>query len=49
VISKIPVIVVSVVAPADVPDGADGHLSKPVRQEPLLRVLEEHADAIVEQ
>jgi signal transduction histidine kinase len=49
VISKIPVIVVSVVDPADVPDGADGHLSKPVRQEPLLRVLEEHADAIVEQ
>jgi signal transduction histidine kinase len=49
VISKIPVIVVSIVDPADVPDGADGHLSKPVRQEPLLRVLEEHANAIVEQ
>ena len=49
VIGKIPVIVVSVVDSADVPDGADGHLSKPVRQEPLLRLLGEHAHAIVEQ
>ena len=49
VISRIPVIVVSVVDPADVPDGADGHLSKPVRQEPLLRLLQEHANSIVEQ
>ena len=37
VIGEIPVIVVSVVDSADVPDGADGHLSKPVRQEPALR------------
>ena len=44
--SKIPVIVVSVVDPADVPDGADGHLSKPVQQGPLLRLLDEHAAAI---
>jgi signal transduction histidine kinase len=48
--SEIPVIVVSVVDPADVPDGADGHLSKPVQQDPLLRVLEEYAAVpIVEQ
>lgn len=40
--TKIPVIVVSVVDPADVPELADGHLNKPVRIEPLLRVLAEH-------
>ncbi|MDQ2933857.1 MAG: ATP-binding protein [Chloroflexota bacterium] len=38
---EIPVIVVSVVDPADVPELADGHLSKPVRRDPLLRVLAE--------
>jgi CheY-like chemotaxis protein len=42
---EIPVIVVSAVDPADVPDLADGHLSKPVRKELLLQVLEEHAAA----
>ena len=39
--SEIPVIVISVVDPADVPELADGHLSKPVRKEPLLRALSE--------
>jgi len=48
-VRKIPVIVVSVVDLADVPYGAEGHLSKPVQQGPLLRLLEEHAAAIVEQ
>ncbi|MEP6681410.1 MAG: ATP-binding protein [Chloroflexota bacterium] len=43
--SQIPVIVVSVVDPADVPDLADGHLSKPVRRDPLLRLLAEHGAA----
>jgi signal transduction histidine kinase/CheY-like chemotaxis protein len=38
----IPVIVVSVVDSADLPDLADGYLTKPVRQEQLLRLLEEH-------
>ena len=38
----IPVIVVSVVDAVDVPDLADGHVSKPVRKEQLLQVLEEH-------
>jgi signal transduction histidine kinase/CheY-like chemotaxis protein len=38
----IPVIVVSVVDSADLPDLADGYLSKPVRQDRLLRLLEEH-------
>jgi signal transduction histidine kinase/CheY-like chemotaxis protein len=38
----IPVIVVSVVDSADMPDLADGHLTKPVRQDRLLRVLQEH-------
>ena len=40
--SEIPVIVISVVEPADMPKLADGHLSKPVRKDPLLRVLAEH-------
>ena len=48
-LSTIPVIVVSVLDLADVPDGAEGHLSKPVQQGPLLRLLEQHAAAIVEQ
>jgi signal transduction histidine kinase len=38
----IPVIVVTVVDAADVPDLADGHLDKPVVKDRLLRLLEEH-------
>jgi CheY-like chemotaxis protein len=38
---EIPVIVISVVEPADMPKLADGHLSKPVRKDPLLRALAE--------
>jgi CheY-like chemotaxis protein len=38
----IPVIVLSVVDSADLPDLADGYLTKPVRQDRLLRLLEEH-------
>ena len=38
----IPVIVISVVDSADIPDLADGYLPKPVRQDSLLRVLAEH-------
>ncbi|MEO7980320.1 MAG: ATP-binding protein [Sporichthyaceae bacterium] len=37
--STIPVIIVSVVDPSDVSAAADEHLSKPVRQEPLLQAL----------
>ena len=37
--STIPVIIVSVVDPSDVSAVADEHLSKPVRQEPLLQAL----------
>lgn len=37
----IPVIVISVKDTMEVPDVADGHLIKPVRQEPLLRLLEQ--------
>jgi signal transduction histidine kinase len=44
---EIPVIVISVVDPADVPELADGHLSKPVRKDPLLRVLAEQGAAPV--
>lgn len=43
--SEIPVIVISVVEPADMPKLADGHLSKPVRKDPLLRALAEHGAA----
>jgi signal transduction histidine kinase len=43
--SEIPVIVISVVEPADMPQLADGHLSKPVRKDPLLRALAEHGAA----
>jgi signal transduction histidine kinase/CheY-like chemotaxis protein len=39
----IPVIVLSVVDSADLPDLADGYLTKPVRQDRLLRLLKEHA------
>jgi CheY-like chemotaxis protein len=42
---SIPVIVVSVVDSADVPDVADGHLSKPVRQNELLTALADHASS----
>ncbi len=38
----IPVIVISVVDSADIPDLADGYLPKPVRADSLLRVLAEH-------
>jgi CheY-like chemotaxis protein len=38
----IPVVVVSVVDVAEVPDLADGHLSKPISKEPLLGVLAAH-------
>ena len=44
---EIPVIVISVVDYADVPELADGHLNKPVRKDPLLRVLAEHGAAPV--
>ena len=37
--SEIPVIVLSVVNPADVPEQADGHLNKPVREQALLQAL----------
>ena len=40
--NKIPVIVISVVEAADVPDLADAHVNKPVRMAPLLQALEEH-------
>ena len=40
--SGIPVIVISVVDAAEVPDLADAHVNKPVRKGPLLRALEEH-------
>ena len=39
---EIPVIVISVVDPADMPELADGHVNKPVRIDALLRVLAEH-------
>lgn len=38
---EIPVIVLSVVDKGDVPQGADGHLSKPLRKDRLLRALDE--------
>ena len=47
--SDIPVIVVSVVDSADMPDLADGYLVKPVRQDQLLRLLDEHAAAAAEE
>jgi CheY-like chemotaxis protein len=40
--SGIPVIVLSVVDAGEVPDLADGYLAKPVRQDRLLGLLEEH-------
>jgi CheY-like chemotaxis protein len=41
-ISRIPVVVLSVVEPGDVPEQADGHLRKPVRKDVLIRALDEH-------
>jgi CheY-like chemotaxis protein len=41
----IPVIVVTVVDRAEMPDLADGHVSKPVRKDRLIAVLEEHGAA----
>ena len=41
-VSGIPVIVLSVVDAGEVPDLADGYLAKPVRQDRLLSLLEEH-------
>jgi CheY-like chemotaxis protein/anti-sigma regulatory factor (Ser/Thr protein kinase) len=38
----IPVIVLTVVDAADTPDLADGHLGKPIVQDRLLRLLQEH-------
>jgi len=38
----IPVIVLTVVDAAEAPELADGHLSKPVVKDRLLRVLEDH-------
>jgi CheY-like chemotaxis protein len=38
----VPVIVVSVVDLADVPEQADGHLSKPIGKDPLLGILASH-------
>ena len=41
----IPIIVLSVVEPADVPSRADAHVAKPVRKAALLRALAEHGPA----
>ena len=41
-INRIPVIVISVKDTTEVPDVADAHLIKPVRLEPLLRLLEQY-------
>jgi CheY-like chemotaxis protein len=47
--SQIPVIVISVVDASDVPELADGHVSKPIRVEPLLRLLKEQgAEPVVD-
>jgi len=43
----IPVIVISVVDRADMPELADGHLNKPIRRDPLLRALAEQGAAPV--
>ena len=40
---EIPVLVISVVDAAEIPDLADGHLNKPVQSAPLLQLLERHA------
>ncbi|MDQ2941358.1 MAG: ATP-binding protein [Chloroflexota bacterium] len=41
----IPVIVISVVDRADMPELADAHLNKPIRKDPLLEVLAQHGAA----
>jgi signal transduction histidine kinase len=41
----IPVIVISVVDRADMPELADGHINKPIRRDPLLRALAEQGAA----
>ncbi|MDQ2941981.1 MAG: ATP-binding protein [Chloroflexota bacterium] len=41
----IPVIVISVVDRADMPELADAHLNKPIRKDPLLDVLAQHGAA----
>jgi signal transduction histidine kinase len=46
--SAIPVIVLSVVEPAEVPSAAEAHLGKPIRKEALLRALAEHGAAPAE-
>ena len=43
--TAIPVIVLTVVDAADTPDLADGHLGKPIVQDRLLRLLQEHGAA----
>ena len=43
----IPVIVISVVDRADMPELADGHINKPIRRDPLLRALAEQGAAPV--
>jgi len=45
-VSSIPVIVLSVVDAAEVPEGADGYLAKPVRQDGLLNLLDERCGTI---
>jgi CheY-like chemotaxis protein len=43
--SGIPVILLSVVEPAEVPPGAEAHLAKPIRKSALLRALSDHRPA----
>jgi len=45
----IPVIVISVVDRAEMPELADAHLNKPIRKAPLLDLLAEHGVAPVVQ
>ena len=43
--SQIPVVVVSVVDPAEIPEQADAHLRKPIRKDVLLEALDAHTPA----
>jgi signal transduction histidine kinase len=43
--SQIPVVVVSVVDPAEIPEQADAHLRKPIRKDVLLEALDAHTSA----
>ena len=43
--SQIPVVVVSVVDPAEIPEQADAHLRKPIRKGVLLEALDAHTPA----